>query len=74
MIDVTDLRPFKFSELKLDGVFYLKNDDGSFSMCVIYESEIKDPVKAAMLRFLTQKYCEQGRLFVRINKPWKSFV
>jgi len=74
MIDATDLRPFKFSELKIGGTFYLKNDDGSFSMCSISEVEIKDPMRAAILKFETEKFEKEGRLFVRINRPWKAFV
>ena len=74
MIDATDLRQFKLNELKLGGIFYLKNSDGSFSTCVIYESEVKDPMKAAILKFETEKFEKEGRLFVRINRPWKAFV
>lgn len=74
MIDATDLRPFKFSELQLGGTFYLRNDNGTFSRCVIYESDVKDPMIAAILKFETEKFEKEGRLFVRINRPWKSFV
>ncbi len=74
MIDATDLRPFKFNELKLGGTFYLKNADGTFSNCVIYESDVKDPMRAAILKYETEKFEREGRLFVRINRPWKAFV
>lgn len=72
MIDPKDLRELKTSELQIGGVFYLKNDDGTFNMCQINESDLKRDGKR--IKELTMKYAKDKRLFVRINAPFKSFV
>jgi hypothetical protein len=74
MIDITDLKPFKAENMKLGGAFYLKMDNGEFHQCVIYKEEMDNPVRSVFVRALTQKYSSEGRLYVRINKPFKSFV
>lgn len=73
MIDPKDLRPIKLSEFELDGWFYRKEKDGSFSTCFIDSKEVKDPMRASTLRMYTKIYADAGRLFIRINKPWKNF-
>jgi hypothetical protein len=72
MIDPKDLRELKTSEMQVGGVFYLKNDNGSFSMCQITESDLKRDGKR--IRELTIKYAKENRLFVRINRPFQSFA
>lgn len=74
MIDPTDLRQMKASELKLGGVFYMKNENGEFLNCQIFPQEVQDPAKALQLRVMTMKLAIEGKLFVRINRPFKSFV
>jgi len=70
-IDPKDLRPFKPEELQIGGTFYLKNPDGSFSTCKIFKDELKHRVDNLIL---TLQYAKEGRVFIRYNKPWKSFV
>ena len=72
MIDEKDLIQFKASELQFGGIFYRKDPDG-FHRCCIDHMEIKNPVVANYLRALTKKFSEEGRLYRRINKPWKGF-
>lgn len=74
MIDAKDLRPMTPQELILGGVFYLKNGDGTYSTCQIFKEETKNKARAAQLRTLTKQYCKEGRLFVRLSAPSKSFV
>lgn len=74
MIDATDLRPMKAHELKIGGVFYMKNDKGEFLTCQIFQEELQNENRAAQLRVMTIKLSEEGKLFVRINRPFKSFV
>lgn len=72
MIDITDLRPAKLSEIIPGIIFYKKIDDG-FETCRIEPEEIKNPVRADELRFYTKLYAEQGILYLRINRPGKGF-
>lgn len=72
-MDTTDLRPFRAAELKIGGYFYLKNDDGTFSTCVINNTDLKFECVKDHLRSITQEMSKSGRLFVRISDPWKSF-
>lgn len=74
MIDPTDLRPLKINEIKVGGTFYLKDDKGEFLRCKIDSEEIKDPFRAYDLKIMTEKFIVEGRLFVRINRPFQSFV
>jgi len=71
-IDIKDLRPFTASEFKV-GSHYFKKDDGSFETVSITEWELTFEKRKEELRFMIKKLCKEGRLFVRINKPWKPF-
>ncbi len=73
MIDPKDLRPIKLSEFQVGGHYYLKQKDGTFAHCRIDPDELKDENRASTLRMWTKIFCEQGRIFIRINKPWKHF-
>jgi hypothetical protein len=73
MIDPKDLRPMKATELQIGGVFYLKCEDG-FHTCRIFKEELKSEIRRQELKKLTEQYSKEGRLFVRINKPFQSFV
>lgn len=73
MIDPTDLRPIRASEFKLNGHFYLKNDDNTFSRCIIYPFELEDPIRGQLLRIKTKELADKGLLYIRINKPWQHF-
>ena len=74
MIDAKDLRLIQsISEIKPGAVFYLKNEDGTFSHCVIDNDEIKDAMRKEILRYETEKFIKLKVLFTRINRPWKSF-
>lgn len=70
-IDPKDLRPMKASELQIGGVFYRKDPDG-FHTCCIHQSEVDHhPIH---LRAWTTQFSKEGRLFVRINRPFSSFA
>lgn len=72
-IDEKDLMPFKFSEYVIGGVFYRKEEDGSFSRCRITEFELKVEGRKRELRLETEELSKAGRLFRRINKPFMGF-
>lgn len=72
MIDIKDLRPMTASELQVGGVFYRKDPDG-FHRCQISADELKNPERAQELRLATAQFSKEGRLFVRINAPFKGF-
>lgn len=73
-IDITDLRLLKnASEIKIGGTFYLKENE-QFLRCVIDEQELKNPIRAYDLKKMTEKFIAEQRLFVRINRPFQSFV
>lgn len=73
MIDPLDLRQVKASEFRLNGHFYLMNGDGSYSRCIIYTSDMADPLNAEIIRQKTKELADKGLLFIRINKPWAHF-
>lgn len=71
MIDLSDLTPFKASELKIGGIYWRKDPDG-YHKCCITEADTKGPY-AGELRVLTEYYSKEGRLFRRISRPWEGF-
>ena len=73
MIDPTDLRVMKASEFKIGGTYYLK-EGNVFYRCIIYQEDLKDPLYALFLKTETERFAKEQRLFVRINKPFQSFV
>ena len=70
-IDHKDLRPMKASEIQLGGIFYRKDPDGLHTVC-IHQEEAK--ARPEELRQWTTKFSKEGRLFVRINRPFESFA
>lgn len=76
MIDVNDLRPFKASEFKLDGHYYIKQDNGEFHAAITSKKEWDGYSDSQKYRFRDgmRKMSLEGRLFVRINRPWASFL
>jgi len=73
MPDVNDLRPFKASEFKLDGYYYIKQSDGSFLLAITYKVEEWDrwpELYRQTFRSGMKKMSEQNVLFVSINNPW----
>ncbi len=69
---IKDLQPFKVSELVIDGRFYIKQADGTFEACVVYQWELDQMQKRCMwkidvLRLELQQLSKEGRLF-RMNK------
>jgi hypothetical protein len=72
-MDKTDLQPFKASDLKIGGYFYLKKLDDTFSVCRITNEDLEKEYMKVYLRKVTQEMSKSGRLFVRISDPWKSF-
>lgn len=73
MIDSTDLRPMKPTEFQC-GTFYLKDEKGEFVTCQIFKEELKNEERAAFLKMMTMRLALAGKLFVRINRPFKSFA
>lgn len=76
MIDVNDLRPFKASEFKLDGHYYIKQDNGEFHAAIETTKEWNGHSENYKRRFREGMsiMSKENRLYVRINKPWSSFV
>ena len=68
-----DLRQFKLEEFQLNGVFYRKEPDGSWSNCMVTSEEIKDQDTRKMLLDFVTDGVAKGILFIRINKPWGGF-
>ena len=52
--------------------FYKKEDDGSFSMCVVNEN--KTPGIRKYFNELTLQYFKKGLLYIRRNKPFQNFL
>ena len=77
MIDVNDLRLFKANEFKLDSYYYIKQDDGSFATAIVRSKEEWNKWSERfkqMFREGMKKMSEENRLYVRINRPWASFI
>lgn len=68
-----DLRPFTLKEFQLDGVFYRKEPDGSFSNCSVSATEVKTEQRKAKLSEELKEGIEKGIYFIRLNKPWCAF-
>lgn len=71
-IDPKDLVPM--NKFMLNEVFYLKNDDGSYSTCCISDADIVEERRANQLRYITQKYMADKKLFVNRNNPGKAIT
>lgn len=71
-IDPKHLRPFTVNEFRL-GTHYLKEKDDTFSTVTISKEDLEFPGRKKDLKLLIEKYCLEGRLFVRVNSPFKSF-
>lgn len=68
---VKDLRQLeKGKDFEVGGVFYLKLEDG-FHTCRITEQEMRKNYTA--LKVLTMQYIKEGKIFIRINRPWAAF-
>jgi len=65
---IKDLRPLRIDELRANGTFYMKDQDGSYRTCNLSELEM------FYFRPLAKDLVKQGRLFIRKNAPFKSFV
>jgi hypothetical protein len=65
---IKDLRPLRIDELIANGTFYLKDPDGTYRTCNLSELEI------FYFRPIAKDLIKQGRLFIRKNAPFKSFV
>lgn len=71
---IKELRPMKANELEMGGIFYLQGADGTFSTCQIEKWELKNKSRATYLRKMTSQYSKDGKLFIRIQKPFESFA
>lgn len=75
MIDSKDLRqlkPSEFTKESVNGVFYKRESDGSFSHCRIFKEELVG-MRGEIIRFETTRLAGLGLLYTRINRPWKAF-
>ena len=79
MIDVKDLRLLKLTEVEKMGVkeifpipavLYRKDYD-DFRTVTITLEDMK--VHPKFTKAVTKYYCEKGRMYVRINRPFSSF-
>lgn len=74
MIDPKDLRLLKLSEidtLPIPCVLYRKDGDTFRSVSITEEDMILFPT---VIKATTKMYCEEKRMFIRINRPYRSFV
>jgi len=67
-----DLRPLKAAEVQIDGVWYLKQPDGTISRCRIFPEELKGR-KDQILADLKQ-FEKDGRMYVKRSDPFKSLT
>lgn len=61
------------SPFEVGGVFYRKEEDGTFSMCQFDRFEWNHPVRGPIVKWLTYYYKTQNRLFVFKSRPWKTY-
>lgn len=73
-IDAKDLRLLKINEidsLPVPCILYRK-DETTFRTVTITD---EDMIKAgSLIKLVTRTYCKEKRIFIRINRPGKSFV
>lgn len=79
-IDPKDLRLLKLSEIEKIGnekvfpipaILYRKDDDGFHTVTITSEDMKLHP---NFTKAVTKYYCEQSRMYVRLNRPFKSFA
>lgn len=61
----------KWIEMR-EGIFYKKNDDGSFSTCVLVVDGMKEWQKLVFKKE-TERLIKLKLIFVRQDNNWKSF-
>lgn len=80
MIDLKDLRLLKLSEVEKMGdknifpipaILYRK-DGEVFRTVSITEEDMKSHPKVT--KAVTKFYCEEKRMYLRLNRPFKSFI
>ena len=80
MIDSKDLRLLKLTEVEKMGVkdifpipaILYRKDGEVFRTVSITLEDMKTHPK--ITKAVTKYYCEKGRMYVRINRPFKSFI
>lgn len=67
-----DLRPIKANEFVLGGYFYVSDPvTKEFHLAQVTEYDMQ--WRPTSMRMKTAELSKQGRLHVRINKPWSAF-
>ena len=74
MIDPKDLRLLKMNEidsLPIPCTLYRKDGEAFRTVSITDEDMIKS---GDLIKLVTRTYCKEKRMFVRLNRPFKSFV
>lgn len=80
MIDSKDLRLLKLSEVEKMGddkvfpipaILYRKDDDGFHTVTITVQDMKLHP---NVTKAITKYYCEHSRMYVRLNRPFRSFI
>ena len=74
MIDPKDLRLLKMNEidsLPIPCILYRKDEEG-FRTVSITDEDMK--VCPTVIKSVTEMYCSEKRMYVRINRPFRAFV
>lgn len=78
MIDPKDLRLLKLIEIDFPipnipfpYILYRKDENGFRTVCITENDMIICPT---IIKSVTEFYCKEKRMYIRINRPFKSFV
>lgn len=74
MIDPKDLRLLKMDEvesLPIPCILYRKDGEAFRTVSITEEDMIKG---GDLIKLVTRTYCKEKRMYVRINRPYRSFV
>lgn len=77
LIDPKNLIPLPVKDWKPGGIFYRKESEDDYAMCVaptVEEMEKMSIWEQCEYREMTKKFLAEGRLFVNRNRPFESFV
>ena len=72
IIEPKHLRIARASEMVPGAVFYLLNDDGTFSRCCIEPDELTDAQRRFDLKAMTMKHSKANKLYFRRDAPGKG--
>lgn len=75
-VDEKDLVPFKASEMKIGGYFYLRDeqDQAEFYLCQITEDDLAIDSRKTRLSKMTAEFSKKGLLFKNRNRAWEPLM